>query len=391
MTGTPRDELARYLRDELQAAAEGRENVAYEQIEAYVDGALDDVDREVFETRLADDPGLRAMVEDLRALRTALPPAAAAPSRVVPFEPRASTGAAAAAPGRSTAPRRWLLPAGLAAAAVVALLLWRPWTPRPAPSQAQQQQSEPPRPPAPSDPTPPAPVSPALTVTLQDGGRTVGLTSDGTLAGFDGFGRDLRSRLTETLIQGRLPASPRAADTVARAGELMSDDVRTTPFAPVGPRATAVSSATPAFRWTALPGATTYRVRIVDERLTTVAISEPITTLTWRPDAPLPSRRVLSWQVEATTPDGARTTPEPPLAEARFTVLAPAERARVSEALATAGGSDLASAVVYAEAGLYDDADKALVRVLAANPASPIAAALKADLARRRSGRVEGQ
>ena len=150
MTGTPRDDLARYLRDELQAAAEGRESVAYEQIEAYVDGALDDVDREVFETRLADDPGLRAMVDDSRALRTALPPAAAAPSRVVPFEPHASTGAAAAAPGRSTAPRRWLPPAGLAAAAVVALLLWRPWTPRPAPSQAQQQQSEPLRLPAPS-------------------------------------------------------------------------------------------------------------------------------------------------------------------------------------------------------------------------------------------------
>jgi hypothetical protein len=386
MTGTPRDELARYLHDELQAAADGREDVAYEQIEAYVDGALDDVDREAFETRLDDDPGLRAMVDDLRALRTALPPAAPAPSRVVPFEPRAATGTAVGAPGRSTAPRRWLLPAGLAAAAVVALLLWRPWTPRPAPSQAQQQQSEPPRTPAPA-----SPVSPSLTVALQDGGRTVGLTSDGTLAGFDGFGGDLRSRLAETLQQGRLPASPRAADTIARAGELMSTDVRATGFVPVSPRATAVSSATPAFRWTALKGATTYRVRIVDERLATVAISEPMTTLTWRPEAPLPSRRVLSWQVEATTPAGGRTTPEPPLAEARFLVLAPTERARVSEALATAGGSDLASAVVYAEAGLYDDAERALSRVLDANPASPIPIALKADLLRRRFGRVEGQ
>ena len=148
--------------------------------------------------------------------------------------------------------------------------------------------------------------------------------------------------------------------------------MRATPFVPVGPRATAVSSATPAFRWTALAGATTYRVRVVDDRLITVAVSDPITTLTWRPEAPLPSRRVLSWQVEATTPDGARTTPEPPLAEARFTVLTPTERARVSEALATAGGSDLASAVVYAEAGLYDDAEKALTRVQGANPASPV-------------------
>jgi hypothetical protein len=228
-------------------------------------------------------------------------------------------------------------------------------------------------------------------VALRDGGRTVGLTSDGTLAGFDGFGGELQSRLTETLRQGRLPASPRAADTVARAGELMSEAVRAAAFVPVGPRATAVSSATPAFRWTALVGATAYRVRVVDDRLVTVAVSDPITTVTWRPEAPLPSRRVLSWQVEATTPGGARTTPEPPLAEARFTVLTPTERARVSEALATAGGSDLASAVVYAEAGLYDDAERALSRVLDANPASPVPTALKADLLRRRFGRVPGQ
>ena len=77
MTGTPRDDLAGFIRDELQEAADGREDVAYEQIEAYVDGALDDVDREIFETRLADDPGLRAAVEDLRALRPALAPATA--------------------------------------------------------------------------------------------------------------------------------------------------------------------------------------------------------------------------------------------------------------------------------------------------------------------------
>ena len=269
----------------------------------------------------------------------------------------------------------------------MALLLWRPWTTAPTPPSQAQQPPPQQQPAQPGLPAPAGPASPALTVALQDGGRTVGLTSDGTLAGFNGFGADLQSRLTETLQQGRLPASSRAAQTVARDGELMSSDVRAAPFVPVGPRATAVSSATPAFRWTALAGATTYRVRVVDDRLTTVAVSDPITTLTWRPEAPLPSRRVLTWQVEATTPDGARTTPEPPLAEARFTVLTPSERAGVSEALATAGGSDLASAVVYAEAGLYDDADAALTRVQRANPESPMAAALKADLSMRRFGR----
>ena len=82
------------MRDELQEAADGREQVAYEQIEAYVDGALDDVEREIFETRLADDPGLRAMVERPAGAAAALAPATTAPARVVPFEPRADAGAA---------------------------------------------------------------------------------------------------------------------------------------------------------------------------------------------------------------------------------------------------------------------------------------------------------
>ena len=72
-------------------------------------------------------------------------------------------------------------------------------------------------------------------------------------------------------------------------------------------------------------------------------------------------------------------------------MLTPSERARVSEALATAGGSDLASAVVYAEAGLYDDADAALTRVQRANPRRRWRPRCKADLSRRRFGRVEGR
>ena len=175
MTGTPRDELARYLHDELQAAADGREDVAYEQIEAYVDGALDDVDREVFETRLADDPGLRAMVDDLRALRPALAPATAAPARVVPFEPRADAGAA------RPAVRPLDRPSSLAAAGGAR----RGGSGGPAPVAAVDAGSDAAvagaaavgsrrRPPVAAGPT-----SPALTVALQDGGRTVGLTSDG--------------------------------------------------------------------------------------------------------------------------------------------------------------------------------------------------------------------
>ena len=248
-------------------------------------------------------PASRAMVDDLRALRTASPPAADAPSRVMPFEPRAATGAAVGTPGRSTASRRWLLPAGLAAGG----------SGGPAPVAALDAGCHAAIAGAAAAVTGAAPPVRA--------GRSRVAGADGDVAGRRSHRRaDERrdagrlstasavtcgSRLSETLREGRLPVSPRAADTVARAGELMSDDVRTTPFVPIGPRATAVSSATPARssgpRSAAQPPTGSGSSTSASPPSPSASRSP---TLTWRPEAPLPSRRVLSWQVEATTPDG---------------------------------------------------------------------------------------
>jgi hypothetical protein len=166
----------------------------------------------------------------------------------------------------------------------------------------------------------------------------------------------------------------------------LSPDAPDGAFRPVGPVATAVLASRPTLRWTAQPGATSYRVRIVDDRLQPIAASAATTALSWRPASPLPAGRVLSWQVEAQTPDGVRTTPAPPLPEARFAVVAPADAARLEAAL-RAATSDLAAVVIAAEAGLYDEADAALQRLAQDNPGSPIVDALRTDLAARRQGR----
>lgn len=380
MTGTPRDDLARFLRHDLQAAADQRDDVPYEQVEAYVDGTLDDVEREIFETRLADDEALRQEVEDLRALRTALAPAEAAPPRVVPFEPRPRPAAAPAPPGS----RGWVLPASVAAAAVLAVVLWRVMTPVPAPPP--QAQGTPPA--SPSGPAPAAPGSPppALAVSLRDGGIVVGIAKDGTLANFDHLPSDLRTKMAGALRDGRLPVSRAASGTLGRSGTLLSGGGATPAFEPVSPRATAVSSPTPVFRWSAMAGATSYRVRIVDEQLAPIAEGDQVTGLSWRPRAPLPVGRVLLWQVEATTPDGPRVAPAPPLPEARFVVLPFAEAERAARAVAAVGGSDLAAATIYADAGLYADAEAALARLSRDNAASPVVRALVADLSARRHG-----
>ena len=112
------------LRAALQAEARAgwpAEEPGYETVAAYVDGALDDVGRELFEARLQDDPQLQAEVADLQTLRARLTRPSA--PRVLPFR------------------ARLLLPlSGLAAAAALVLALlatWRPGPVAPSPFQAQ--------------------------------------------------------------------------------------------------------------------------------------------------------------------------------------------------------------------------------------------------------------
>jgi hypothetical protein len=362
MSDLSRDRLARFLADDLRRAAVEQAPLTDTQIEAYVDGTLDDVDREIVESRLADDPALRAEVDALRELRAALSTRAA--PRVVPFVARRPV-------------RRWtLMAAGVAAAAVIALVVWRASVPAP-PTIAGGGGSSPP-----STPTPAAPAT--AIVTLADAGGSIGLRADGTLLGLERLSAGRRTQVATALQKGSLPVSPIGALVAGRTGILMSEDPGLAHFVVVSPVATATTDARPTFRWHGLAGARRYRVRIVDDALAPVAESGVLTAVSWRPASALPRGRVLLWQVEAETADGTRTTPAPPLPEARFFVLTAADAARVRDAIAAAGGSDLVAAIVAAEAGLYDEADAALARLAAANPTSDRVRQLAAEVTRLR-------
>ena len=105
--------LGEHFETALDRAARAAEPPDYDQLAAYVDGTLDDVDREIVESWLVSDPALRAEVEDLRELHDAMasPPArrvprtrpshcrrlpAPRPSGVLPFERKAATHAGVA-------------------------------------------------------------------------------------------------------------------------------------------------------------------------------------------------------------------------------------------------------------------------------------------------------
>jgi hypothetical protein len=378
----------------------------YEMLEAYVDGTLDDVDREIVETRLADDEAMRAEVDDLRQLRRALfddvHPVQPAP---VPF---LNEGGASATPANARTPLAFEAAAArrarvaralplasmapwLAAAATLSIVVWAAavWLGRdsaPRIADGGDAAGRRPTPPVSGSPGPSTPADTAAPagrvepkLTLRDGGQVVSLLADRSLVGLDALDAPLRSRIADMLESGRLP--PRPGDLDAASGRLLAPTrapsatgrrPRTESPAPVfavlSPVGTAVRDPRPVFAWSARSGATAYRVRIVSDLLEIVAESDPLTTTTWRPVRPLPRGRALQWQIEATTPAGIVLAPAPPAAEARFRVLRPGEVEAVDRVVATAGGSSLAAVWLLASAGLRDDALAALETLTGANP-----------------------
>jgi hypothetical protein len=74
--------LGEHLGTALDRAARAAEPPDYDQLAAYVDGTLDEVDREIVESWLESDQAMRAEVDDLHALREAMTiPAAPAAER----------------------------------------------------------------------------------------------------------------------------------------------------------------------------------------------------------------------------------------------------------------------------------------------------------------------
>jgi hypothetical protein len=370
-----RARLGAALRGDLVRASREEEPIAYETLEAYVDDTLDGVEREILETRLADDAVLRAEVEELRALRRELAPRAetereARTSPVLSFEDGAKRSAA-----RSRKRLSVIAPL-LAAAAAVIVVVWAgtAWQ-----TGSRQQSREDrlaggsgPATPAPAPSATPPVAAASAKLTLRDGNRLVTLTADDTLGGLDGADPALRAGITQMLTTGRLPEAPRdlaaaRGQLLAPAGQAGGAGAQAPAFAVRTPVATVVRDPRPVFSWTAVRNASAYRVRIVDASLDLVAESDRLMTTTWRPAQALPRGRVLQWQVEAETPTGSLLTPAPPAPEALFRILSADAAARLDQEIAASGGSTLASIWILTRAGLRDEAAAALDSLAAAN------------------------
>jgi len=143
-------------------------------------------------------------------------------------------------------------------------------------------------------------------------------------------------------------------------------------FSVLTPAGVVLMSDRPAFRWSRLEGATGYVVEVYDEQFKRVMTSPELTTLSWTATQSLSRGQVYSWQVKAVKDGQEVTVPRPPAPQAKFRVVDQGSFTEISRARRAYGSSHLTLALLYAKAGLLNEAEQELRVLQRANPQSEI-------------------
>jgi hypothetical protein len=138
-------------------------------------------------------------------------------------------------------------------------------------------------------------------------------------------------------------------------------------FTIVRPFTTVISNDCPTFSWTALNGATSYTVSVFDGGLHLIRTSEPLTETQWLIPQRLEAGIVYTWTVTALKDGQEVVSPASP-ARAEFKILGEPEL-RTLKRRVRRTTSHAARGVLYAEAGLLEEAEKELQTHLKLRPA----------------------
>ena len=344
-----------------------------EQTAEFVDKNLSGEALQVVTDHLAGCEQCLVAVEDLRAFRNEI-----APSLDREYQP--------AAVASSAVKESWFtrfgslfrvspVPAfGGAALAVLLLgiIAWLVWR---APNERQPQIAEVPTPvaqPSPSsEPVTPQPQPVTVVAQLNDGGRVLTLDQEGKLSGADDLPDAYKNLVTKALSTQRIEKSPQLQGLTRPPSSLMSGDNQKDQFSVLQPAGDVLLTDKPTFRWSTLDGATGYVVEVYDEKFNPVASSPQLSNPSWT--TTLPRGNVYSWQVKAIKDGQEITSPRPPAPQAKFRVVDQAKANELARAKRAYGSSHLTLALLYAEAGLLNEAEQELRLLRRTNPNSELA------------------
>lgn len=145
------------------------------------------------------------------------------------------------------------------------------------------------------------------------------------------------------------------------------------PFALLNPVGQVVRNRNPTLRWKPLTGATRYVVTVTDDKLNEVATSESLTSTQWRVPVTLKWDGVYSWQVTAFKDGQEVVSPVMPAPQARFMIVDQARAKELRQVEHALPDYHLGLGVLYARAGLLDEAEREFQAELKARPNSTVA------------------
>lgn len=224
-------------------------------------------------------------------------------------------------------------------------------------------------------------------VALQDAGRQIALDSTGSLLGLEGLSPSVQAAVKEVLTTQQVKVSPQVAQMRAATVELLGKQREAADFSLLSPFGQVVRSTRPVLKWQALSGASSYYVSVYAANLRKVAASGALTATEWTPEPELERGRTYYWQVRALKDEQEFFAPAPSAPDAKFKILERSQLAEIERA-STAHPSHLTLGVLYARAGMLEEAGQEFKTLVAANPHSPVARRILQSFERQsRSGR----
>jgi Putative zinc-finger len=214
-------------------------------------------------------------------------------------------------------------------------------------------------------------ISQKTLIAINDAGGRIALDNRGELDGLGFVSSDHQTAVIDALRTGRIKASAELSSLLGEQKRLMGSRGRQRSFIPLSPVGAVVATTQPTFRWKRVSGATAYTVTIYQNNLKEIVSSKTLTGTQWT-SPPLSRDRSYSWHIRAIIGNRELVLPSPDAREARFRVLSQSEvenLGRIREAYAK---SHLALGVIYARMGLFDEAATEFRALLGANPGSPI-------------------
>jgi hypothetical protein len=215
---------------------------------------------------------------------------------------------------------------------------------------------------------------------LIDGGGRVTLDREGKLSGVDHLPPAYQGMVKEALANQRIKRSSALTGLNRPTGSLMGGDEQGNKFSLTEPVGKVMLADRPTFRWSQLTGATGYIIEVYDEQFNLVATSAQITSNSWTMLQPLKRGRIYSWQAKAIKDGQEFKSPRPPAPQARFLILDQAKANELAQAERTYASSHLTLGLLYAHAGLLDEAEQELRALEKNNPNSAIVRRLLASV-----------